>query len=104
MHMQAFIESRKRSNRSDKGPVLRLTGEEAKRADQPKIRGVEELRSRDDRKVAQSDTFEKRKPFRGIAAEEWFLYEIMWLSLVITLTNLDDLLKIRDIQNKKKSG
>jgi hypothetical protein len=41
---------------------------------------------------------------QGIAVEEWFLYEIMWLSLVITLTNLDDLPKIRDIQNKKKSG
>jgi hypothetical protein len=39
---------------------------------------------------------------RGIAALRWFLYEIMWLCLVITLTNLDDLLKIRGIQTTKE--
>jgi hypothetical protein len=39
---------------------------------------------------------------RGIAAEERFVYEIMQLCLVITLTNLDDLLKIRRIQKQKE--
>jgi hypothetical protein len=38
----------------------------------------------------------------GIAASGRFIDEIMWLSLVITLTNLDDLLKIRDIQDTKE--
>jgi hypothetical protein len=38
---------------------------------------------------------------RGIATEEQFLYEIMWLYLVITLTNLDELRKIRGIQGTK---
>jgi hypothetical protein len=40
--------------------------------------------------------------FRGIAANEWFLYEIMWLCLVIPLTTLDELRKIRDIQGTKE--
>jgi hypothetical protein len=39
---------------------------------------------------------------RGIATKEQLLYGIMWLSLVITLTNLDDLLKIRGIQTTKE--
>jgi hypothetical protein len=34
---------------------------------------------------------------RGIAAEEGFLYEIMLGGLVLTLTNLDELRKIRGI-------
>jgi hypothetical protein len=32
--------------------------------------------------------------FRGIAANEWFLYEIMWLCLVLALTRLHDPLNI----------
>ena len=39
---------------------------------------------------------------RGIAASGRFIYEIMLLCLVITLTNLDDLHKIRDIQTTKE--
>jgi hypothetical protein len=39
---------------------------------------------------------------RGIATKESLLYETMWLSLVITLTNLDDLRKIRGIRTQKK--
>jgi hypothetical protein len=39
---------------------------------------------------------------RGIAAEEWFIYEIMRLYPVITLTNLDGLRKIRSIQKQKE--
>ena len=49
-----------------------------------------------------SDPFEKEHLIRGIAAEERFLYEIMWLSLVITLTILDELGKIGDIQATKE--
>jgi hypothetical protein len=60
---------------------------------------------KEERKVAQYQTNQERGGMiRGIAAEEEFLYEIMLRGLVLTLTNLDDLLKIRDIQNKKKSG
>jgi hypothetical protein len=39
---------------------------------------------------------------RGIAAEERFIYEIMRLCLVITLTRLDELRKIRVIQGTKE--
>jgi hypothetical protein len=39
---------------------------------------------------------------RGIATEEWFLDEIMWLCLVITLTILDELRKIRGIHGTKE--
>ena len=42
--------------------------------------------------------------FRGIAANEWFLYEIMWLCLVIPLTTLDELRKIRGIQQTKRKA
>ena len=45
---------------------------------------------------------EKRTPNPENTAGERSLYEVMWLSLVITLTNLDDLLKIRDIQDTKE--
>ena len=45
---------------------------------------------------------ENRTPIRGIAAEERFLYEIMWLRLVIALTTLDELRKIGDIQGTKE--
>ena len=31
----------------------------------------------------------------GIATDEEFIYEIMWLCLIITLTSLDELRKIR---------
>jgi hypothetical protein len=55
------------------------------------------------RKVAQCQTYQRRGGMiRGIAAEERFVYEIMQLCLVITLTNLDDLLKIRGIQKQKE--
>jgi hypothetical protein len=37
-----------------------------------------------------------------MAVEERYVYEIIWLRLVIALTNLDDLLKIRDIQGTKE--
>jgi hypothetical protein len=39
---------------------------------------------------------------RGIAAEERFLYEIMLGGLVLTLTNLDEMRKIRGIPKQKK--
>ncbi len=39
---------------------------------------------------------------RGIAAEELFIYEIMWLCLVIALTSLQKLRKIRGIQGTKE--
>jgi hypothetical protein len=39
---------------------------------------------------------------RGIAAEGLFVYEIMWLCLVIALTNLDELRKIGGIQKQKE--
>ena len=39
---------------------------------------------------------------RGIAAEEWFIYEITQLCLVITLTSLQKLRKIRGIQTTKE--
>ena len=39
---------------------------------------------------------------RGIAIEESFLYEIMWLCQVITLTRLQKLRKIEDIQGTKE--
>jgi hypothetical protein len=45
---------------------------------------------------------EKRTSDPENTAGERSLYEVMWLSLVITLTNLDDLLKIRDIQDTKE--
>ena len=87
-----------------KDHVLRLTGGEAKRADQPKIRGVEELRSRDDGKVASPTLSRRGNHFRGIAAEEQFVYEIMLLCLVMTLTSPQKLRKIRGIQHKRKDG
>jgi hypothetical protein len=39
---------------------------------------------------------------RGIAAEERFVYEIMWLCLEIPLTSLHQLHKIRGIQKQKE--
>jgi hypothetical protein len=42
---------------------------------------------------------------RGIAASEKFIYEIMVVCLVITLTSLQKLRKIRGIQtHKRKDG
>jgi hypothetical protein len=41
---------------------------------------------------------------RGIDAEEQFIYEILLVCLVITLTSIHQLRKIRDIQKQKKSG
>jgi hypothetical protein len=42
---------------------------------------------------------------RGIAAEEWFLYEITWLCQVIPLTNRQKLHKIRgQSRHKRKDG
>jgi hypothetical protein len=41
---------------------------------------------------------------RGIDAEEQFIYEILLVCLVITLTNLDEVRRIRGIQKQKKSG
>jgi hypothetical protein len=38
----------------------------------------------------------------GIATEEQFVYEIMLVCLGITLTNLDELRKIGDIQGTKE--
>jgi hypothetical protein len=40
---------------------------------------------------------ENRIPIRGIAASEKFIDEITQLCLVITLTSLDDLRKMRSI-------
>jgi hypothetical protein len=61
------------------------------------------LRSRDGRKVAQCQTHQRRgNMIRGIAAEERFAYEIMRSCLVITLTSLDELRKIRGIQDTKE--
>jgi hypothetical protein len=39
---------------------------------------------------------------RGIAAEEGFLHEIMLGGLVLTLTSLDELRKIRGVQRPKE--
>jgi hypothetical protein len=39
---------------------------------------------------------------QGIAAEERFVYEIMWLCLEIPLTDLDELRKIKGIQGTKE--
>ena len=39
---------------------------------------------------------------RGIAASEPFVYDIVLLCLVITLTSLDELRKIRGIQKQKE--
>ncbi len=39
---------------------------------------------------------------RGIVTEEGFLYEIVLGGLVLTLTNLDELHKIRSIQGTKE--
>jgi hypothetical protein len=54
-------------------------------------------------RFAQCQTHPRRgEMIRGIAAEEWFVDEIMQVYLVITLTNLDDIRKIGDIQGTKK--
>jgi hypothetical protein len=37
-----------------------------------------------------------------MAVEERYVYEIIWLCLVITLTNLDEVRKIRGIQGTKE--
>jgi hypothetical protein len=39
---------------------------------------------------------------RGITALEQFIYEIIWLDLVIALTRLQELSKIRGIQGTKE--
>jgi hypothetical protein len=49
-----------------------------------------------------SELSEKRGMIRGIAASEKFLYEIVQLCLVMTLTSLHQLRKIRDIQKQKE--
>ena len=99
----SFNFARGQTNRI-KDQVLQLKGGEGKRADQPKIRGVEELRSRDDGKVASQTLSRRGNHFRGIAAEEQFVYEIMLLCLVMTLTSPQKLRKIRGIQHKRKDG
>ena len=38
----------------------------------------------------------------GTATEEGFVYEIIWLRLIITLTSLQKLRKIRGIQDTKE--
>jgi hypothetical protein len=45
---------------------------------------------------------EERAPGPGIAAEERFVYEIIWLFLGITLTSPHELRKIRGIQGTKE--
>jgi hypothetical protein len=55
------------------------------------------------RKEAKFGTHPRRGHLiRGIATSGRFIYEIMVVSLIITLTNLDDLLKIRSIQKQKE--
>jgi hypothetical protein len=60
--------------------------------------GVEELVER----YLMSDSSKERRNDPGIATEEWFLDEIMSLCLVITLTILDELRKIRGIHGTKE--
>jgi hypothetical protein len=57
----------------------------------------------DSRKVAQCQA-RREHLIRGIAATEWFLYEIMLVCLIITLTSLDEPLKIGDIPKTKKAA
>jgi hypothetical protein len=47
-------------------------------------------------------SYEKRALIWGIATEERFIYEIMVVCLVIPLTSLDELRKIRGIQGTKE--
>ncbi len=49
-----------------------------------------------------SESAEMRGMIRGIAAEEWLVYEITWLCLEIPLTRLHELHKIRGIQKQKE--
>jgi hypothetical protein len=54
------------------------------------------------RKEAKCGTHPRRGHLiRGIATSGRFIYEIMVVSLIITLTNLDDLLKIRGKTKRK---
>jgi hypothetical protein len=49
----------------------------------------------DGRKVAKCQTCLRRgHPFRGIAASERLIYEVILLCLVLTLTSLDELRKM----------
>jgi hypothetical protein len=57
---------------------------------------------KDGERLPLSDPFKKRHLVRGIAAEERFIYEIMWLCLVLTLTCLDEVRKMRSIQGIKE--
>jgi hypothetical protein len=52
--------------------------------------------------VEGSPNVRQAEMIRGIAAEKRFLYEIMLLCPVITLTSLDELRKIRGIQTHKR--
>ena len=45
-----------------------------------------------------------RRMIRGIATEEQFIYEITWLCLVLTLTSLQKLSKIRGIHGTKEKA
>jgi hypothetical protein len=54
-------------------------------------------------KISQCQTHPRQGHLiRGITAEEGFIYEIMQLCLIMTLTSFDDLLKIRGIQGTKE--
>ena len=49
-----------------------------------------------------SDSSEKRRNDPGTVAEKGFVYEIMWLRLLTTLTSLDEVRKIKGIQGTKE--
>jgi hypothetical protein len=58
---------------------------------------------RDDRKVAQCQTHQRRGgTIRGIAADGQFVYEIMLLCLVLTLTTLQKLRKMGASKSTKE--
>jgi hypothetical protein len=66
---------------------------------------VDELCGEDCSKVAQCQTHQRRGHLiRGIAASERFIYEIMLLCLVITLTSLDEVRKIRRYSTHKRKA
>jgi hypothetical protein len=57
----------------------------------------------DGRKVAKCQTCLRRgHPFRGIAASERLIYEVILLCLVLTLTSLDELRKISGRSTHKR--